>query len=107
MIEELGSKMNCQVSDISPVLFWDVNKEKLDWEKDARYIIERIAYLGDFKDWLIIREVYGSERIRDVILNMRYLDEKSTNYYAELFRLPLEKFRCYRLRQLNRIPFPF
>lgn len=96
-----------KISDLSPVLFWDVDQSKLSWGSSERYIIERVAHLGSLKDWLLIRKIYGDEKLKEVIRTMRYLDEKSVNYYAEVFNLPLEEFRCYRLRQLGRVPFPF
>jgi hypothetical protein len=99
--------MGYQVSDLSPDLFWDLDKTKLSFRNNAVYIIERVAYLGKLEDWLIIRKIYGDERIRNVILQMRYLDEKSLNYYAEIFDLSPEDFRCYRLRQSGKTHFPF
>ena len=103
----MDEEKSYKVSDLSPVLFWDVDRSKLSWDESERYIIERVAHLGALKDWLIIRKIYGDTRLKEVITTMRYLDEKSVIYYAEIFGIPLEKFRCYRLRQLGRIPFPF
>ena len=96
-----------QISDLSPALFWDVDQSKLSWESSASYIIERVAQLGDLTDWQIIRQIYGDEKLKCEIVEMRYLDEKSLNYYAEIFNLTLEDFRCYKLRQLGMTPFPF
>ncbi len=31
-------------------LFWDVNPGKLDWEKNSRFIIERVMVRGGMKD---------------------------------------------------------
>lgn len=96
-----------KISDLSAALFWDVDQSKLSWDESSHYIIERVAQLGDLRDWIIAREIYGDDRLKEVIKMMRYLDEKSLNYYAELFNLSLTDFRCYRLRQLGQIPFPF
>ncbi len=96
-----------QISDLSVHLFWDVDISNLSFEKSAQYLIERVAYLGDLSDWLIIRSVYDERRIKQVILNMRYLDERSLHFYALVFDVPKESFRCYKLRQSGKIPLPF
>ena len=100
-------KNNYKISDLSPHLFWDVDREKLTFEKSSQYLIERVAYLGDLKDWLLLRKVYGIEKLKEVVLNMRYLDDKSIHFYSEIFEIPKEKFRCYIQKQSGQIPSPF
>jgi len=100
-------KKQYKITDLSPHLFWDVDSRKLCLEKGSRYIIERVAYLGNLEDWLFIRKYYGEEKLKEVILDMRYLDEKSIHFFAQIFDVSKESFRCYKLRQSGRIPFPF
>ena len=95
------------ISDLSSHLFWDVNRDNLSFDKSAQYLIERVASLGDLKDWQLIRAVYGDEKIKGVILNMRYLDEKSLHFYSLVYGIPQEDFRCYKLKLLGGRPFPF
>ena len=96
-----------KISDLSKHLFWDVDRSRLSLAKSSHYIIERTAFLGGLKDWLLVRKIYGDEKVKKVILNMRYLDEKSLHFYALVFDIPKENFRCYKLRQSGQIPMPF
>ncbi len=100
-------KKTYKISDLSPHLFWDVDRSKLTFEKSSQYLIERVAYLGDLEDWLLIRKIYGDEKLKEVILKMRYLDDKSIHFYSQIFDSPKEKFRCYTLKQSGIIPSPF
>ncbi len=92
-----------KISDLSAHLFWDVNRNNLSIEKSSHYIIERVASLGSLEDWLLIRKIYGEDKVKEVILNMRYLDEKSLYFYATIFNISLEKFKCYTLRKVKSI----
>ena len=107
MIFDDKMNKNYTISDLSPHLFWDVDKSKLSLEKSGHYIIERIALLGGLKDWLIIRNIYGDSKLKEVIVNMRYLDDKSLHFYAQVFNIPKNNFRCYKLKQSNLRPSPY
>lgn len=83
------------ISDFSPHLFWDVDRSNMDWEKNARFIIERTLEYGLLQDWNLLRNYYGLERIGAVALNIRYLDPKTLAFVSVVTGLPKEKFRCY------------
>ena len=42
-------------------IFWDVDSEKLDYEKKAGFIIERVFERGDVEDIRMCRRFYGDE----------------------------------------------
>jgi len=44
-------------------LFWDVGK--LDVEKNARFIMERILNFGDVEDFRWARDIYGSDKLKE------------------------------------------
>lgn len=83
----------------SPTLFWDVDIESLDTENNARFIIERVLTRGQLKDWRQLYKFYGRERIKQEVLNIRYLDEVTLNFCSTFFNLPKSKFRCYNQPQ--------
>jgi hypothetical protein len=62
-------------------IFWDVDYSKLDFEKKASFIIERVFERGDVEDIRMCRRFYGDEKITVVLLNAKYLPERrlSTN----------------------------
>ena len=40
--------------NLSKTLFWDTDPTKIDYEKNARHIIERVLQRGDLSDWFEI-----------------------------------------------------
>ncbi len=89
---------------LSKTLFWDTDIKKLDYEKHARHIIERVLMRGTLDDWFAIKEYYGIERIKDEALKIRYLDKLTLNFCSKYFKIPKQQFRCYNtepsIRQL-------
>jgi len=54
-------------------LFWDTNPEKIDTEKNALYIIERILDFGNDKEVAWVRRFYDKSIIKQVVENPRRL----------------------------------
>ncbi len=95
MIKEISHK------DFSGYLFWDVDCSKIDFIKSKAYVIERVLSHGMLTDWYKIKDYYGLDTIREVVLNLRYLDKRSLHFCSAYFDLPIEKFRCYTYAQSN------
>lgn len=95
------------VDRLSTFLFWDVNPEELDPEKNARQIIERVLTRGDIQDWFEIRSYYGMQRIANEAMQMRYLDDLTLNFVSTLFNIPKEDFRCYTMKMCRPGPWKF
>lgn len=85
----------------SSYLFWDVDKTQLDIDRSKTYIIDRVLSHGMLSDWYIIKELYGLETIRDIVLKMRHLDKSVLYFCAAYFDEPLSNFRCYNYAQSN------
>ena len=88
-------------------IFWDVDFEKLDYEKKSSFVIERVFERGDVEDIRQCRRYYGDEMITDVLLNAKYLPLTSIYLASAVIDKPIEEFRCYKLRQLNPELFPY
>lgn len=88
-------------------IFWDVDFEKLDYDKKANFIIERVFERGDVEDIRNCRRYYGDEKVAQALLNAKFLPETRMYLAAAVLDRPLEDFRCYRLRQLNPELFPY
>lgn len=79
-----------KVSDaFNKYLFWDVNPESLDWQKNAQFIIERILTRGFTKDVDTIFSIYSKEQIRSAVLKSKTLDKKTANYMSLYLSIPL------------------
>lgn len=90
------------IRDIDPRCFWDVDSSRLDPEKNARLIIERVMTIGTLDDFRRVRTFYGDERIKHVLKNLNYLDPKTLNFVSLIFDIPLESFKCYKRKQSTR-----
>jgi len=80
-------------------LFWDVNPSTLDVEAHRRYIIHRVITRGNEKNWVVIRDYYGMDRLKEEILMMRDLDPKTHTFFSTIFDIPKSEFRCSTYRQ--------
>ena len=75
--------------------FWDPEFEKLDIQKNKRYIISRLYCYGDLKALRWIRENYSDEDIEDVARNSRNLKPLVANYLRQQFNLKKEEMAYY------------
>ncbi len=90
---------NPQFEKLSKHLFWDVDRSKLDFEKDAPLVVQRALEYGMIEDWIIIRDYYGVPRIAEIAMDLRDLDPISINFIAHVSDTDIKKYRCYILRQ--------
>ncbi|MFT3946620.1 MAG: hypothetical protein QM763_06565 [Agriterribacter sp.] len=82
-------------------IFWDVNFDKLDYDRKANFIIERVFERGDVEDIRNCRRYYGDEKVADALLNAKFLPLHTTYLAAAVIDRPLTDFRCYKPRQSN------
>ncbi len=66
---------------LSKTLFWDVNPEKLDWQKDKQFMIERTFDRGGMKDDLEIYRQYTLESIIDEAKKNKNMNNVTHNFY--------------------------
>ena len=88
-------------------IFWDVDYDKLDYDAEASFVIERVFERGDVEDIRQCRRYYGEERVRAVLLNARFLPESRMHLASAVVGEPLERFRCYTLRRSQPGLFPY
>jgi hypothetical protein len=89
------------IAQLSNRAFWDVDMSKLDYEKQADYIIRKIFEYGSWNDILEITVYYGIDKIKSVLTTASYLRE-NTLYFASLFLdIPRSQFKCYTTKQYH------
>jgi len=88
-------------------IFWDVDFENLDYDKYFRYVIERVFERGDVQDIRNCRRYYGDDKVRDILLNAKFLPEVTMYLASAVIDKPVTEFRCYKLRQSNPTLFPY
>ncbi len=87
------------INTLSPHLFWDVDINDVDADKNKSFIIKRVLEFGFFKDWKLINEYYGIDVIVDSATKFRELEPKTLSFIIQYSGLPKEKFRCYTTAQ--------
>jgi len=88
-------------------IFWDVDFDKLDYDKRANFIIERVFDRGDVEDIRQCRRYYGDEKVAEALTNAKFLMEHRIYLASAVINKPIEDFRCYKLRQLNPELYPY
>ena len=82
-------------------IFWDVDFEKLDYDKKASFIIERVFERGDVDDIRQCRRYYGDELISKTLTKAKWLSLATISLASALFNNELTDYKCYNTAQLN------
>ncbi len=88
-------------------IFWDVNFEHIDYDAKATFVIERVFERGDVPDIRNCRRYYGDDKVREALLNAKFLPLVTIYLASAVIDRPVKDFRCYTLRQLNPTLFPY
>lgn len=87
---------------LSSHLFWDTDREKLDWEHHCAFIIKRILEYGTMADWNLLRTSISIAEIARIAQTFRDLEPRALAFISAISHTPKEQFRCYTTKQLNR-----
>nr|WP_129732211.1 hypothetical protein [Parabacteroides goldsteinii] len=87
------------INQFSPHLFWDIDRNKLDWNKHRAYIVERVLEYGTLSDWKFLRSYMSIDEIASFAKNFRQLDPKTLSFISTISNTPKEEFRCYITKQ--------
>lgn len=53
--------------NLRAILFWDIDMSKIDWQKRAEYVIQRVYERGDQSERDEVDRYYGLEKVNQVI----------------------------------------
>jgi len=87
--------------------FWDVNPARLDSEKHASQIVERVLLVGALQGWRAIRDHYGDERLREIVTKLRCLSPQNVALLCLALDLKKEDFRCCTAKPFPGAPWPY
>ena len=82
-------------------LFWDVDTNSLNAQKDQFFIIERVMNYGLWNDFVELIQFYGKDTIRQEIVKSSYLKKDVLNFLCLYLNLKPSQFKCYKRRQLT------
>lgn len=87
--------------------FWDVNPARLDTEKHAKQIIDRVLVVGALEGWKAIRRHYGDERLRSVVTQLRSISPQNVALLCLALDLRKEDFRCCTAKPFPQAPWHY
>ena len=88
-----------KISDFSPHLFWDVDRNKLNFEKSKEQIVFQVVEFGLMNDWKLLQQVYSFEELKQITTSLRTLDKVTLSFLAHFFKIDKSEFRCYTTSQ--------
>lgn len=94
--------MATSIESFSEYLFWDVNRDDVDPEKNAPFLVQRVLEYGQLSDWDLLNALYGLDKITEIAKNLRSLDPRALSFISVISSIPKEQFRCYTTRQSSR-----
>lgn len=86
---------------LSKQAFWDVDMDSIDYEKNARYVVEKVIERGKADDFNSLLKFYGAEKLKELALQATWLSDISINFCCTLFKVKPTDFKCYTKKQLN------
>ena len=92
-------RKNSFIKRLSPIIFWDIDKEHLDSELYSSHIILRVLEYGTLEDWRAVKAFYGMDKIVEVCKGARTMDPVSLAFVCAVSGTNKEDYRCYRIRQ--------
>ena len=92
-----------EIIHLSKQAFWDVDMDKLDYEKNADYIIAKVFDNGSLQDIMEIIAWYGDDKVAKALMNTSYLKEITMVFASKLFNIPISSFKCSTTKQYHPI----
>ena len=89
--------------------FWDVEFEKIDFNKRKVYILKRILEYGDREAVRWMWKNFKKEEIKNALCNFRGYSQKSANFWALILGVKKEDVRCLRgsFREIQKQFWPY
>ena len=92
---------------LSKQAFWDVDMDKIDFEKNAVHVVEKVIERGRAEDFDNLIKFYGFKQVKTLALQAHWLSDISINFCCALFKVKPTDFKCYEKKQLNQAHWNF
>ena len=80
-------------------LFWDIDPRNFNIDESAAWIIQRVLEYGSMKDWKIIEDHFGVDKIVSYAQTLRTLDPVALSFLCFISGTKKEDYRCYHFAQ--------
>ena len=92
-------------NDFSDNLFWDADPSDLDFDRNRRYVVQRVLERGTVNDLRVVFHLYGLSQVIATAKSLRTLEPKALSFIACVANEPREHFRCYTQKQSFQAPW--
>lgn len=82
------------------MLFWDVDIDALNMEKDSSFIISRILEEGTFDDNKWLFQTYSKSQIVSTITSSKLISKLTANFWQKVLNIQ-EPIRCLQISSQN------
>ena len=86
--DKVDKKIRTMAFPFSRNLFWDVNIENIDLQKNSRYVIERVITRGFTEDFYMLLKIYSTPQIQEAVRKSKELDAKTAQFCSTFFNIP-------------------
>ena len=80
-------------------LFWDIDTRGFNIDESAAWIIQRVLEYGTMKDWMILEDHFGVDKIVSYAQTLRTLDPVALSFLCFISGTKKEDYRCYHFAQ--------
>lgn len=87
------------IQSFSNHIFWDVDKNSIDLNTHAPYVVQHVLEYGLLSDWNLLLSCYGKKKIVDISKQLRTLEPRALAFISAISDTPREQFRCYDTKQ--------
>jgi hypothetical protein len=93
--------MSSFITSFSPHIFWDVDVQSIDMEKNGVFVLQRVLQYGILKDWVLLKSIMGVDNIKAFAIQLPTLDDVSISFLSNLYKIDKSEFKCYKNKQSN------
>ena len=80
-------------------LFWDTDTRNFNIDENAAWIIQRVLEYGTMRDWKILEDHFGVDKIVSYAQTLRTLDPVALSFLCFISGTKKEDYRCYHFAQ--------
>ena len=82
-------------------IFWDADFDNINYDRYARFVIERVFERGDVEDIRQCRRYYGDEKIEEILTTSKWLSKQTVYLATAILDNELLDYQCYKEAQSN------
>ena len=98
-IKTTSMEQSSNLYGLNQRLFWDIDTQNFNIDRNAAWIIQRVLEYGTMKDWNILENHFGVDRIISYAMNFRTLDPVALSFLCFISGTKKEDYRWYHFAQ--------